>query len=68
MKSHVVRKSVLGIIFAVSCVLLLGQEKDSLTLPREVRLNERQPPDVILKTIGIEPGMVIGEVGTIFTF
>ena len=46
-----------------SCFPLLGQDKDSLTLPREVRLNERQPPDVVLKTIGVEPGMIIGEVG-----
>ncbi|UCE41893.1 MAG: class I SAM-dependent methyltransferase [Candidatus Aminicenantes bacterium] len=49
--------------FLVSCFPLLGQDKDSLTLPREVRLNERQPPDLILKTIGIKPGMIIGEVG-----
>jgi ubiquinone/menaquinone biosynthesis C-methylase UbiE len=40
-----------------------AQEKDALTLPREVRLNKRQPPDVVLKTIGIKPGMDIGEVG-----
>jgi ubiquinone/menaquinone biosynthesis C-methylase UbiE len=50
-------------LVSLSCIHLLGQEKDVLTLPREVRLNERQPPDVVLKTIGIEPGMVIGEVG-----
>ena len=49
--------------FLVSCFPLLGQEKDSLTLPREVHLNERQPPDLVLKTIGVKPGMVIGEVG-----
>jgi hypothetical protein len=42
----------------VSCFPLLGQDKDSLTLPREVRLNERQPPDLVLKTIGIKPGRV----------
>ncbi len=41
----------------------MGQDTDSLTLPREVRLNERQPPDLVLKTIGIKPGMIIGEVG-----
>jgi ubiquinone/menaquinone biosynthesis C-methylase UbiE len=34
-----------------------------LVLPREVRLNERQPPELILKTIGIKPGMIIGELG-----
>ena len=45
------------------CFPLVGQDKDSLTLPREVRLNERQPPELVLKTIGIKPGMIIGEVG-----
>jgi SAM-dependent methyltransferase len=49
--------------FLVSCFPLLGQEMDSLTLPREVELNKRQPPDIVLKTIGVEPGMIIGEVG-----
>jgi ubiquinone/menaquinone biosynthesis C-methylase UbiE len=49
--------------FAASCFPILGQDKDSLTLPREVDLNERQPPDLILGTIGIKPGMIIGEVG-----
>lgn len=47
----------------VFCFPLVGQDKDSLTLPREVRLNERQPPELVLKTIGIKPGMIIGEVG-----
>ena len=63
MKDHGVKKGILGSILAGCCVFLLGQEKDALTLPHEVRLNKRQPPDVVLKTIGIEPGMVIGEVG-----
>jgi hypothetical protein len=44
----------------ISCLTASGQEKDSLTLPWEVRLNERQPPDTVLKTIGIKPGMIIG--------
>ena len=47
----------------VFCFPLVGQEMDPLTLPREVRLNERQPPELVLKTIGIKPGMIIGEVG-----
>lgn len=42
---------------------LIGQERDSLALPWEVRLNKRQPPDTVLNTIGIKPGMIIGEVG-----
>lgn len=57
------KKCFVWLFFLISCYPLLGQEKDSLTLPREVHLNERQPPDLILKTIGIEPGMIIGEVG-----
>lgn len=48
---------------AVDFLLCSGQARDSLTLPHEVRLNQRQPPEFVLKTIGIRPGMVIGEVG-----
>ncbi len=49
---------------AVACSgPVAAQEEDSLTLPREIRLNERQPPDTVLKAIGIKPGMIIGEVG-----
>jgi len=42
---------------------VFGQDQDSLTLPNEVRLNIRQPPDTVLKTIGIKTGMIIGEIG-----
>jgi ubiquinone/menaquinone biosynthesis C-methylase UbiE len=56
-------KKWMGLIILSSCIPLLGQERDDLTLPREVRLNERQPPHAVLKAIGIEPGMIIGEVG-----
>jgi ubiquinone/menaquinone biosynthesis C-methylase UbiE len=63
MANHGFRRGVFGFILVTSCALLTAQEEDTLTLPREVRLNKRQPPDVVLKTIGIEPGMVIGEVG-----
>lgn len=63
MKHIIFKKSCFGFFLLVFCFPLLGQDKDSLTLPREIGLNERQPPDVVLKTIGIEPGMIIGEVG-----
>ena len=63
MKDRSFIKIFCGFFFLVSCFPLLGQEKDTLTLPREVKLNERQPPDVVLETIGIEPGMTIGELG-----
>lgn len=63
MKNNSFKKGFVWFFFMVSCFPLLGQDRDSLTLPREVRLNERQPPDLVLKTIGIKPGMIIGEVG-----
>jgi ubiquinone/menaquinone biosynthesis C-methylase UbiE len=47
----------------VSFSLTFSQEKDFLTRSVEVQLNKRQPPDILLKTIGIKPGMIIGEVG-----
>ncbi len=50
-------------LFAVGFAIEGGQSADRLTLPGEVRLNERQPPEFVLKTIGIRPGMSIGEVG-----
>src|SRR5512136_3208439 len=48
---------------AAGSLVLQGQVGARLTLPEEVRLNERQPPEFVLKTIGIRPGMVVGEVG-----
>ena len=63
MKHSCFKKGFVLFFFLVSCFPLFGQDKDSLTLPREVDLNERQPPDLVLKTIGIKPGMIIGEVG-----
>jgi ubiquinone/menaquinone biosynthesis C-methylase UbiE len=50
-------------VLAIWSALCIAQIRDGLTLPQEVRLNERQPPEFVLKTIGIRPGMVIGEVG-----
>ncbi|MDH4218420.1 MAG: class I SAM-dependent methyltransferase [Candidatus Aminicenantes bacterium] len=63
MKHNSFKKGFVWFFFLVSCFPLLGQDRDSLTLPHEVGLNERQPPDLVLKTIGIKPGMIIGEVG-----
>jgi len=48
---------------AVGIPVLRSQSGDRLTLPNEVGLNERQPPEFVLKTIGIRPGMIVGEVG-----
>jgi len=51
------------VVLAVGIPVLRGQVGDRLTLPGEVRLNERQPPEFVLKTIGIRRGMIVGEVG-----
>jgi hypothetical protein len=48
------KKGFVWIFFMVSCFPLLGQVRNSLTLPREVRLNERQPPDLVLKKVQAE--------------
>jgi ubiquinone/menaquinone biosynthesis C-methylase UbiE len=63
MRTIALRVGVIWFLFVVLCFPQMGQEKDPLTLPREVRLNERQPPAQVLKAIGIKPGMIIGEVG-----
>lgn len=31
--------------------------------PWEERINQRQPPEAVMKAIGLEPGMVVGEIG-----
>ena len=54
---------VFSIVLSLSFSAISSQEEDSLTLPGEVHLNDRQPPDTVLKTIGVKPGMIIGEVG-----
>lgn len=62
-------KNVVFIIIAFSFIFLSsfspvsGDEQDPMARPYEARLNKRQPPDKVLKAIGIKPGMVIGEVG-----
>lgn len=55
-------------VFIIALMILLGQlaiaqQANRLTLPREKRLNQRQPPDQVLNALGIKEGMVIGEVG-----
>jgi precorrin-6B methylase 2 len=51
------------VLTAAGGLVLQAQVRDPLTLPHEVRLNQRQPPEFVLKTIGIRPGMVVGEIG-----
>jgi hypothetical protein len=51
MKRNRFKKGFVWFFFMVFCFPLLGQVWDSLTLPREARLNERQPPDLVLKKV-----------------
>jgi ubiquinone/menaquinone biosynthesis C-methylase UbiE len=37
--------------------------QQDLAEPGEARLNRLQPPDRVIEAIGVEPGMVIGEIG-----
>jgi len=61
------RRMITGIgcltLLAMSVPALRSQVGDRLALPHEVSLNERQPPEFVLRTIGIRPGMIVGEVG-----
>ena len=45
----------------LTTTVLLGQ--NDISEPSEKGLNERQPPAIVLKTIGVKPGMTIGEIG-----
>lgn len=62
-------KNTLFIIIAITFIILYsfspvsGDVQDPMARPYEPRLNKRQPPEQVLKAIGIKPGMVIGEVG-----
>ena len=64
MNAKALAKSVVFLAaFAAGFAAWGEQNHDSLTLPHEVRLNERQPPEFVLNSIGIRPGMVVGEIG-----
>jgi ubiquinone/menaquinone biosynthesis C-methylase UbiE len=49
------------VVLLVSPALPAGQEK--MAEPWEELVNEWQPPEKVMDAIGLEPGMVVGEVG-----
>lgn len=59
------RKSVSAVILAVFLIAGygLGQKKTVAIEPWEYTVNMRQPVQKVIETIGLKPGMVIGEVG-----
>jgi len=63
MKHASIKNWVLWIAFITFCLSLYGQEGKFQAPAWEARVNERQPPELVLKTIGLKPGLIIGEVG-----
>jgi SAM-dependent methyltransferase len=55
------RMAVFGILLTIP--FLLAQERSFRVEGWEKGLNDRQPPVKIMDTIGMKPGMVIGEIG-----
>jgi SAM-dependent methyltransferase len=53
-------KTISGLLFFIN-IGLFGQ--NGISEPWEKGINERQPPTIVLKVIGVKPGMIIGEVG-----
>lgn len=48
-------------ILLISSPVLSGQS--GMSEPWEKEINERQPPAIVFKAIGVQPGMTIGEIG-----
>ena len=65
-KTRCIAAAVLGWI-AVSQTVAARPDEFSDRLARaeswEMRVNKRQPPDMVMDAAGVKPGMVIGEVG-----
>lgn len=59
------RKSMAAVTLAVFLIAGygLGQKKTVAIEPWEYTINMRQPVQKVIETIGLRPGMVIGEVG-----
>jgi ubiquinone/menaquinone biosynthesis C-methylase UbiE len=55
-------------LLVISCILPEGRAAASktaagLTEPAETRLNEYQPPELVMDSLGVRAGMVVAEVG-----
>jgi precorrin-6B methylase 2 len=55
--------SAIALIFLIIAGYGLGQTKTVTVEPWELSINARQPVQKVIETIGLKPGMVIGEVG-----
>lgn len=63
MKYAPIKKEAVWFAFGMICLSVFGQEGKFQAPAWESRVNQRQPPELVLKTIGIKPGLIIGEVG-----
>lgn len=63
MQNTSLKKGVLWIVFAVGCLSLYGQEGKFQAPAWEARVNQRQPPELVLKTVGLKPDSIVGEIG-----
>ena len=63
MKSSRFVAAVVALFLLVWGGLVLGQQRKIEVEGWEVRINERQPIAKVIETMGLKPGMVIGEVG-----
>jgi len=70
MKKILGKIMIMNILLLAVTILLTAQEKsqtsskvNQLAEPQEKRLNDIQPPELLMDILGIRPGLVIGEVG-----
>jgi ubiquinone/menaquinone biosynthesis C-methylase UbiE len=55
--------SAIALAIFMAAGLVFGQTKSVAVEPWEISINARQPVQKVIETIGVKPGMVIGEVG-----
>jgi len=60
MKTAFKRVEIFGMLLFIGIRLIAQNE---ISEPWERRLNQRQPPEIVFKVVGVKPGMTIGEIG-----
>jgi len=58
-----IRTGAIGLALMIACLGLSGEGRNAQAPAWWASLNERQPPELVLKTIGVVPGLIVGEVG-----
>lgn len=60
MKTACKRVKIFGLLLFISIKLIA---QNDISEPWERGLNQRQPPDIVFKVVGVKSGMTIGEIG-----